>query len=70
MAPIDDGMEQANQALAHGLMQIKGPLNLVLDSAEGIKAEMIGRGWTPQNAETVALAYVQVALQKVLGMML
>lgn len=66
MAP-DDQLNEGRQQIGRTCMQARDLLCPVLESAEGVKADMIGRGWTPVNAEAVAVAYVQGMLRIVLG---
>lgn len=66
MAP-DDPLDEARRQIGQTCMQARGLLGPVLESAEGVKTDMIGRGWSPANAESVAVAYVQGMLRTVLG---
>lgn len=66
MAP-DKQFEQSRREVGEACMQARDLLGPVLESAEGVKADMISRGWTPHNAEAVAVAYVQGMLRSVLG---
>lgn len=60
--------EEALQAqVAQACMTTRTVIAPVLESAEGVKSEMVARGWNPANAEAVASAYVQVMLKSVLG---
>jgi hypothetical protein len=68
MAP-DDQFGEARQQVGQACMQTRELLDPVLVSAEGVKADMIGRGWGEANAEAVATAYVQGMLKNVLGAM-
>lgn len=63
----DDQFNDARQQIGQACMQARDLLGPVLESAEGVKADMISRGWTPPNAEAVAVAYVQGMLRSVLG---
>lgn len=53
--------------VAQACMQTKELVTPILESAEGIKADMIGRGWSEPNAEKVATSYVQAMLKTAIG---
>lgn len=67
MVAPDEQFEQSRREVGQACMQARDLLGPVLESAEGVKADMVGRGWTEANAEGVALAYVQGMLRKVFG---
>lgn len=52
--------------VAAACMQTKEVISPILDSAEGVKADMVGRGWAETNAERVATSYVQAMLKRVI----
>lgn len=66
----DDSMDFIQQQVAQACMQTRDVISPILESAEGMKADMVSRGWTPVNAEAVATAYVQSMLQKALAAIL
>lgn len=61
--PVVDAMVQQ---VAAACMQTKELIAPILDSAEGVKVDMVGRGWAEANAERVAAAYVQAMLKRVI----
>lgn len=63
----DDPFAVGRQQVAQACMQTRDLLTPVLESAEGVKADMIARGWNDRNAEAVAVSYVQAMLKNVLG---
>lgn len=65
--PDGDLMGAMLAQVAQACMQTKEMIGPILDSAEGIKADMIGRGWSEINAERVATSYVQAMLKTAIG---
>ena len=66
--PDDDSYISAmRQQVAQACMQTRDLITPILESAEGVKADMVARGWSPANAETVAAAYVQSMQMTALG---
>lgn len=63
----DDMLDPMRQQIVHACLQTRDLITPILESAEGVKADMVARGWTPANAEAVAVAYVQSMLKSVLG---
>ena len=53
--------------IAQACMQTKELITPILESAEGIKADMVSRGWMDVNAERVATSYVQAMLKTAIG---
>ena len=53
--------------IAQACMQTKELITPILESAEGIKADMVARGWMDVNAERVATSYVQAMLKTAIG---
>lgn len=53
--------------IAQGCMQATGLIAPILESAEGVKADMVARGWSEINAERVATSYVQSMLKTAIG---
>ncbi|MFE7233892.1 hypothetical protein ACFVAF_25145 [Streptomyces sp. NPDC057596] len=53
--------------VAAACMQTTEVIAPILESAEGIKADMVGRGWSEANAERVATSYVQAMLKTAIG---
>ncbi|MET9445332.1 hypothetical protein [Streptomyces sp. NPDC006610] len=64
---FEDQMAAMLQQVAHACMQTKELVTPILESAEGIKADMVGRGWSEANAEKVATSYVQAMLKTAIG---
>ena len=55
------------QQVAEACMQIRELIVPVLESAEGVKADLVARGWSQANAEGVAAHYAQATLRTALG---
>lgn len=53
--------------VAGACMQATEVIAPILESAEGVKADMVGRGWSEINAERVATSYVQAMLKTAIG---
>ncbi len=64
---FEDHMAAMLQQVAAACMQTKELITPILESAEGIKADMVGRGWSEANAERVATSYVQAMLKTAIG---
>ncbi len=47
--------------LANGLLEMLDTLSPILDAAEGLKADLERRGWSPTAAEAVALEWLMNA---------
>lgn len=62
----DPALDAMVQQVAAACMQTKELITPILDSAEGVKADMVGRGWAETNAERVAASYVQAMLKRVI----
>lgn len=52
-------------SLAEGLLTLNAEMAPLLESAEGMKADMERRGWSPTAAEEVALAWLSGAMSYV-----
>lgn len=63
---MPDNLDPMRQAVAQSCMQVRDLMSPILESAEGVKADMMARGWTAGNVETVA-AYVQSMLKAAIG---
>ncbi|MDR3081612.1 MAG: hypothetical protein LBV60_11925 [Streptomyces sp.] len=64
---FDDPVAAMLQQVAAACMQTKELITPILESAEGIKADMVGRCWSEANAEKVATSYVQAMLKTAIG---
>jgi len=65
--PEDDSADPMLQLVAQACLQTRVLITPILESAEGVKADMVARGWSATNAEGVAAAYVQTMLKSALG---
>ncbi|MFF2852702.1 hypothetical protein ACFVT5_41375 [Streptomyces sp. NPDC058001] len=65
--PRDEALDAMRQVVAQACMQTRDLITPILESAEGVKADMVTRGWSAANAEAVAAAYVQAMLKSSLG---
>lgn len=63
----DPTVDHARHALAAKLIQAQETIAPVYDAAEGVKADMIARGWSPPKAEAAALCWLQAVLPQALG---
>lgn len=63
----DETVRSMLAQIAQACMQTKELITPILESAEGIKADMVSRGWTDVNAERVATSYVQAMLKTAIG---
>lgn len=61
-----DALNQQVTLVANACLETKELIAPVLDSAEGVKADMVGRGWSEMNAERVATSYVQGMLKRII----
>lgn len=62
----DDAASQRAALVTQACMEASETIAPILDSAEGVKANMVGRGWSEVNAEQVATTYVQGMLKRVI----
>lgn len=51
--------------LSIAMLEFGENLAPIIDAADGVKADMERRGWSPTAAETVALTFLTGAFQKV-----
>jgi hypothetical protein len=63
----DDMLDPMRQQVVQACLQTRDLITPILESAEGVKADMVARGWTAVNAEAVAVAYVQSMLKSAIG---
>jgi hypothetical protein len=56
---------KARSDIANALLDLAEQFAPIIDAADGMKAEMERRGWSPTAAETAALAWLTGALGKV-----
>jgi hypothetical protein len=47
-------MEEARRLLATGLLELREYLAPAFDAGDGIRADLVARGWSPQMAEMLA----------------
>lgn len=60
--PDDPTLAAVRHRLAAEMLQAQETLAPIYDAADGVKADMISRGWSPQNAEAAALSWLQGVL--------
>ncbi|MHB9862019.1 hypothetical protein [Streptomyces sp. YIM S03343] len=53
-APDVDEMEKARADLANGLLMMRDGLAPAFDAADGMRADLISRGWSAHAAEVLA----------------
>ena len=51
--------------LSNAMLELTENFTPIIDAADGIKADMERRGWSPTAAETVALEWLRGALSMV-----
>lgn len=58
--PVGGGVtpDEVKTELSNGLMQMLDACSPMLDAAEGLKADMERRGWSPTAAEQVACSWL------------
>lgn len=54
--------DEVRRTLALGLVDLHEQLGPIYDTADGIRAELNRRGWSPTAAEAAALTWLQGAL--------
>lgn len=59
MSPDEQAKLKAD--LANSLIELLDSLSPILDAAEGLKADLERRGWSPTAAEAVALEWLMNA---------
>lgn len=59
MSPEEQAKIKAD--LANSLLELLDSLSPILDAAEGLKADLERRGWSPTAAEAVALEWLMNA---------
>lgn len=61
MTPMPTSAELAEQRheLATAMLTMTEQLTPIFDTADGIRADMENRGWSPTACETVALTWLQ-----------
>ncbi|WP_327066801.1 hypothetical protein [Kitasatospora sp. NBC_01302] len=58
MPPAEE-LDRMRHELANSLLAMQQQLAPVFDAADGIRADMEQRGWSPTAAESVALTWLQ-----------
>jgi hypothetical protein len=61
----NDEAAKARHELATAMLQINEQISPILDAADGMKADMERRGWSPTASESVALQWLIGAMAQV-----
>lgn len=61
--PTAAELERMRNELSNALLLMSEQMAPIFDAAEGIKADMEKRGWSPTAAEQVALTWLTSAIQ-------
>jgi hypothetical protein len=65
--PTPQQLDQARHEFASVLLTMAQQLAPLFDAADGIRADMAARGWSPTAAEQAALTWLQGMLAKATG---
>ncbi|RMB85607.1 hypothetical protein [Streptomyces shenzhenensis] len=60
-------LDKRRHELTNGLLAMREQLAPVFDTADGMRADMEKRGWSPTAAEQVALAWLLGAMNIAMG---
>lgn len=60
--PSDEEIEKERAELATSLLVMQARFQPIFDAADGMKADMERRGWSPTAAESVALQWLMHAM--------
>ncbi|MGW4731772.1 hypothetical protein ACWEQC_21860 [Streptomyces shenzhenensis] len=56
--PSPEELDRSRHELANGLLVLRDQMTPIFDQADGMKADMQRRGWSPTAAEQVALVWL------------
>lgn len=62
---MNDDSTNARDVLTNSMLELSENMTPIFDAADGVKAEMERRGWSPTASEQVALTWLMGALAKV-----
>jgi hypothetical protein len=65
--PSVEDFDRMRHELANTLLAMQQQMGPVFDAADGIRADMEKRGWSPAAAESVALTWLQGMLATIVG---
>jgi hypothetical protein len=65
--PSPAELERLRHEMTHGLLAMREQLAPVFDTADGMRADMEQRGWSPTAAEQVALTWLLGAMSIAMG---
>lgn len=60
--PGPEELARLRQEMASNLLLMSEQMAPMFDAADGIRADMLKRGWSPASAERVSLAWLMNAL--------
>ncbi|WP_186783699.1 hypothetical protein [Streptomyces sp. CBG33] len=56
---------EQREALAASMMDVRDLFTPIIDTAEGMRADLVGRGWTESVAEHIASTWLASMMTKV-----
>lgn len=65
--PTPEEMARMRHEMTNGLLAMNESLAPVFDTADGMRAELEKRGWSPTAAEQVALVWLMSAMKTAMG---
>jgi hypothetical protein len=57
--PDLDEMEKARSDLSNGMLSLRESLTPAFDAADGMRADLLARGWSPSAAEILTVTWLQ-----------
>ncbi|GAB2331774.1 hypothetical protein AB0N20_27415 [Streptomyces griseoincarnatus] len=64
--PTPDELAQQRHELANAMLTMTEQITPIFDTADGMRADLEKRGWSPTAAEQVALAWLMGAVRMVM----
>ncbi|MFG3287221.1 hypothetical protein ACGF3G_00155 [Streptomyces sp. NPDC048179] len=61
-APVLDDMEAARASMLNGFLVMQEALAPAFDAADGMRADLVARGWSPAMAEMLVATWLQRTL--------
>lgn len=65
--PSKADLERMRHELSNGLLLMSEQMAPIFDAADGMRADLEKRGWSPTAAEQVALAWLMSAVSSAMG---
>ncbi|MEE1838130.1 hypothetical protein [Streptomyces sp. SP17KL33] len=57
--PDSDEEEEAVNSIANSMLMMRAGLTPVFDAADGMRADLLARGWSPHIAEALTYVWLQ-----------